>query len=74
MGLMSGVVDPNPKESEYFGLIRIRRKCSDLDSDPDAVVKKKIVKNRRSNTCKRKKGSFSIGKLFPFFVQIPEHI
>jgi hypothetical protein len=32
------VVDPNPKESEYFGLIRIRKKSSDLDSDPDTVV------------------------------------
>jgi hypothetical protein len=36
------VVDPNPKESEYFDWIRIRKKSSDLDSDsdPDTVVKK----------------------------------
>jgi FK506-binding protein 8 len=32
------VVDPNPKESESFGWIRIRTKSSDSDRDPDTVV------------------------------------
>jgi hypothetical protein len=36
------VVDPNPKESESFGWIRIQKKSSDSDmdsdSDPDTVV------------------------------------
>jgi hypothetical protein len=36
--LSSSVVDPNPKESEYFCCIRIQ-KNSDLDSDPGTVVK-----------------------------------
>jgi hypothetical protein len=38
-GFYTSVVDPNPKVSEYFGWIRIRKKSSDLDSDPDTVVK-----------------------------------
>jgi hypothetical protein len=35
------VVDPNPKDSEYFGWIRvrIRKKSLDSDLDPDPVVK-----------------------------------
>jgi hypothetical protein len=39
----SSVVDPNPKESEYFGWIRIRKKGWDSDSDPDTSCK--IKKN-----------------------------
>jgi hypothetical protein len=34
--MKSSVVDPNPKESESFGWIRIQKKNS--DSDPDTVV------------------------------------
>jgi hypothetical protein len=35
-----GVVDPNPKESESFGWIRIRiqKNSSGSDTDPDTVV------------------------------------
>jgi hypothetical protein len=40
-GICASVVDPNPKESKYFGWIRIRKENTDLDSDsdPDTVVK-----------------------------------
>jgi hypothetical protein len=35
----NSVVDPNPKKIRIFWLIRIRKKSSDLDLDPDTVIK-----------------------------------
>jgi hypothetical protein len=45
-------LDPNPKKS------------SDLDSDPDTVVKKKLVKIADQTLEREKNGRFSVGKHF----------
>jgi hypothetical protein len=55
-------MDPNPKKKFGFGFGSI------------TVVKKCLVKNRRSNNWKRKKRKFFSWKTFFSVVQIPEHI
>jgi hypothetical protein len=49
--LTASVVYPDPKESEYFGRIRIRKKSRYCNK----II---IQKNQRLNTCKRTKCMF----------------
>jgi hypothetical protein len=67
--LLVSVVDPNPKESEYFGWIGIRKKFEfGFGCKHCCKIKKHCVKNRRTNT------KLFSSKTFFYVVQIPEHI
>jgi hypothetical protein len=68
----TSVVDPNPKESESFGWIRIRKKFG--FGFRHSCKMKICVKNRRSNTWTRKILCFSIKKILFTDVQVPEHV
>jgi hypothetical protein len=60
------VVDPNPKESEYFGWIRIRQESSDLFSDSDPYTVKKTKKFREKSHIKhlKEKKHFQLENVF----------
>jgi hypothetical protein len=74
------VVDPNPKKSESFGWIRIRNRKKfgfgyGFGFGSRHCCRMKIcLKNRRSNTWKRKYLMFFYWKIFFSGIQVPEHI
>jgi hypothetical protein len=69
------VVDPNQKESEGFGRIRIRKIF--LDSDPDTAIKndseKSLVQRLKEKKCT---GMFFLYRKQNFFsfLQVPKYI